>query len=202
MSSIARNISTDASIETLTADARKDSSTFDRDTASSYLLALERLMILEDLPAFNVTLRSSATLRKSPKRHFTDPSIAVAVIGEDVDWLLRDLKYLGFLFESLVVHNLRVYADAIDAKVFFYRDSTGQEVDAIVQKRNGTWAAFEVKLGYAAADEAANSLLKFAMKLDSQKTNLPKSLNIITSFGFAHRRPDGVNVIPLGVLGK
>jgi predicted AAA+ superfamily ATPase len=201
MASIARNIATEASIETLTTDARRDSTTFDRDTISSYLDALGRIMILEDLPAFNATLRSSATLRTTPKRHFVDPSIAVGAIGEDVDYLMSDLKYLGFLFESLVIHDLRVYADAIDAKVFFYRDSSGQEVDAIVQKRNGNWAAFEVKLGYGAVEDGAKSLLKFASKIDTDRMSAPMSLNIITGSGIAHKRTDGVNIVPLGILG-
>lgn len=201
LSSIARNIATDASMETLTADARRDSTTFDRDTASSYLSALERIWLVENLPAFNATLRSSATLRKTPKRHFVDPSIAMAALGENVDYLLSDIKYLGFLFESLVVHNLRVYADFLDAKVYFYRDSTGQEVDAIVQKRNGDWAAFEVKLGYGAVEEGAKSLLKFTSKINTEITKAPVSLNVITSSGIAHTRTDGVNVFPFGVLG-
>ncbi|MDR0837181.1 MAG: DUF4143 domain-containing protein [Propionibacteriaceae bacterium] len=201
LKSIARNTATDASIETLTKDAKQESTTFDRNTTTAYLDALERLMIVDDLPAFNATLRSSATLRMTPKRHFTDPSLAVGALGEDIDWLVRDLKYLGFLFESLVVHNLRVYADAIDAQVYFYRDSTGQEVDAIVQKRNGDWAAFEVKLGYGAADAGAQSLLNFVNKIDTKLTPRPKSLTVVTGSGFAHQRADGVNVVPLGILG-
>jgi predicted AAA+ superfamily ATPase len=158
------------------------------------------MMVLEDLPTFNINLRSSASLRKTPKRHFVDPAIAVAAIGADVDALIGDLKYLGFLFDAEVVRDMRIYADTIDAKVYCYRDSTGREVDIIVQERNGNWAAFEVKLGYGARDEAAGSLIKFSSTIDTENALPPASLNVITGSGFAHRRPDGVNVIPYQAL--
>jgi predicted AAA+ superfamily ATPase len=201
LQSLARNIATEATIETLTKDAARDSVSFNRDTAASYLSALGRLMILEDLPAFSVSLRSSATLRKTPKRHFTDPSIAVGALGKDVDALVRDLNYLGFLFESEVIRDLRVYADKLDAHVYCYRDSSGREADAVVQERNGNWALFEIKLGYGARDAAADSLKKVADVIDTASSKPPVSLNVITGSGFAHKRPDGVNVIPLQTLG-
>ena len=131
-----------------------------------YLAVLERLMIIEDQPAWTPHLRSRARLRRGPKRHFADPSLAVAALGATPDRLLEDLELFGFLFESLVVRDLRVYAQAADAEVLQYRDSTGLEVDAIVQARDGRWAAFEIKLGAGRVDDAARNLLKFAARVD------------------------------------
>jgi predicted AAA+ superfamily ATPase len=146
-------------------------------------------------------LRSSALLRKTPKRHLTDVSLAVAALGADKKSLLNDLKFTGFLFESLVIHDLRVYAQANDAKVFHYRDSTNLEIDAIVQKYSGEYAAFEIKLGTGQIDEAAAHLTKFLSVLDTSKNPAPKSLNIITGTGISYARKDGINVISLASLG-
>ncbi|MDR1584750.1 MAG: DUF4143 domain-containing protein, partial [Prevotellaceae bacterium] len=163
---------------------------------------LTRLMIIEDQPAWNPHIRSSESLRKTPKRHLTDVSLAVATLGLDKNALLKDVKYVGFLFETMATHDLRVYAQANDAQVYYYRDSSGLEIDAIVQKRNGDWAAFEIKLGIGQTDEAAKNLLKFASVIDTEKTKAPKSLNIIIGTGFTYRRADGINVISLASLGK
>jgi uncharacterized protein len=122
-------------------------------------------------------------------------------LGLDKESLLKDLKYTGFLFESLAIHELTVYAKANDATVFHYRDSYGLEVDAIVQKRNGDYAAFEIKLGVGFIDEAVESLNRFVTNIDTSKMNLPKSLNIITGTGMSYRRNDGINVISLASLG-
>ena len=116
--------------------------------------------------------------------------------------LMKDIKYAGVLFESLATHELTVYAKANDATVFHYNDSYGLEVDAIVQKRNGNYAAFEIKLGVGYIEEAAENLKKFQRNIDTSKMNLPKSLNIITGTGVSHRRPDGINVISISSLGQ
>lgn len=166
-----------------------------------YLDALERLMIIENQPAWNTHIRSSSSLRKSPKRHFTDVSLAVAVLGADKETLLNDLKCTGFLFESLAVHELRVYAQANDAKVYHYQDSSGLEVDAIVQKHNGDWCAFEIKLGTGQIEDAAKSLNKFSSIIDTKRIKPPKSLNIITGTGMSYTRKDGINVLSLKSLG-
>jgi predicted AAA+ superfamily ATPase len=189
--------------KTLEQDVRtSDKNELSRNTISEYLDALSRLMILYEQPAFNPHIRSSASLRKSPKRHLCDTSLAVAALGLDKESLLKDLKYAGFLFESLATHELNVYAKANDAMLFHYYDSYGLEVDAIAQKRNGDCAAFEIKLGVGYIDEAAENLKKFAGNIDTTKMNIPKSLNIITGTGMSHRRPDGINVISLASLGK
>ncbi len=200
--SLARNSSTLVDNSALERDIReKENLGITRPTVYDYLDALKRLMILEDQPAWNTHIRSSYALRKSPKRHFTDVCLAIAALGADENALLNDLNFAGSLFESLVTHELRVYAQANDAKVFYYRDSSGLEVDSIVQKYNGDWCAFEVKLGTGQIEEAALSLNKFVSILDSKKIKSPKSLNIITGTGISYTRKDGINVISLASLG-
>ena len=158
-------------------------------------------MITENQPAWNTHIRSSSSLRKSPKRHFADVSLAVATLGVDKESLLNDLKFTGLLFESIVTQQLRVYAQANDAKVYHYRDSSSLEVDAIVQKHNRDWCAFEIKLGIGQIEEAATSLNKFISILDKKRVEPPKSLNIITGTGISYTRKDGINVISLSSLG-
>ncbi len=200
--SIARNTATLVDNKTLEQDVKtSDRSKLSRNTISDYLDALLRLMILYEQPAFNPHIRSSASLRKSPKRHLCDPSLAVAALGLDKESLIKELRYTGFLFESLATHELNVYAKANDANVFHYHDSYGLEIDALVQKRNGDYAAFEIKLGVGYIDQAAENLKKFQENIDPAKMDLPKSLNIITGTGMSYRRPDGINVISLASLG-
>jgi uncharacterized protein len=201
--SIARNTATLVDNKTLEQDVKtSERNELSRNTISEYLDALSRLMILYEQPAFNPHIRSSASLRKSPKRHLCDTSLAAAALGLDKESLIKDMKYTGFLFESLATHELNVYAKANDANVFHYNDSYGLEVDAIVQKRNGNYAAFEIKLGVGYIDEAAGNLKKFEKNIDIAKMDVPKSLNIITGTGMTYRRPDGINVISLASLGK
>ena len=202
LSSLARNTATTVEITTLESDIYKtENSILSRPTIYEYLDALNRLMITEDQPAWNTHIRSSSSLRKSPKRHFTDVSLSVAAIGADSESLLADLNYTGFLFESLATHDLRVYAQANDAKVYYYRDSSNLEVDAIVQKHNGDWIAFEIKLGTGQIEESAANLHKLVSILDNKKVKPPKSLNIITGTGRSYTRADGINVISFASLG-
>jgi predicted AAA+ superfamily ATPase len=200
--SIARNTATSVAVTTLAADMNeKGNIHISRPTVYDYLDTLNRLMIMENQPAWNTHIRSSASLRKAPKRQFTDVCLSFAALGADMKTLLTDLNFTGFLFESLVTHELRVYAQANDAKVYYYRDSSGLEVDAIVQKHNGDWSAFEIKLGTGQIDEAAASLKKLVSVLDLSKVNPPKSLNIITGTGISYTRSDGINVISIASLG-
>ena len=201
--SLARNTATLVDNKTIEQDVKiNDKSELSRNTISEYLDALSRLMILYEQPAFNPHIRSSALLRKSPKRHLCDTSLAVAALGLEYESLIKDIKFTGFLFESLAIHELNVYAKANDANVFHYNDTYGYEVGAIVQKRNGDYAAFEIKLGVGYIDEAAENLKRFAENIDTAKMDLPKSLNIITGTGMSYRRPDQINVISLASLGK
>ncbi len=200
--SLARNTAKMVETTTLASDIRaKDFMEISRPSIYDYLDALDRLMITENQPAWNTHIRSSSSMRKSSKRHFSDVSLAVAALGLNKDALLKDLKFTGFLFESMVTHDLRVYAQVNDAKVFHYHDSSGLEVDAIVQKNSGEWCAFEIKLGVGQIEEAAASLKKFASILDKDSVQAPKSLNIITGTGISYTRNDGINVISMASLG-
>ena len=170
-------------------------------TVADHLQALERLMVLENQPAWRPHLRSKAALRQAPRRHFCDPSLAVAARGGSPDRLLKDLEWLGLLFESLVIRDLRVLAQALDGEVFHYRDDYGIEVDAIVQLRDGRWGAIEVKLGQAQVEAAAAGLLRFRQQIDSRRTGEPAFLAVICGSGYGYRRADGIAVVPVGALG-
>lgn len=202
LKSLARNTSTLVDNAVLEKDIKEhENRSLSRPTIYDYLDVLQRLMILEDQPAWSTHIRSTHTLRNSAKRHFTDVSLAAAALGANEQTLFNDLKFTGFLFESMVVHDLRVYGQANDAKVYHYRDSSGLEVDSIVQKYNGDWCAFEIKLGIGEIEEAAANLLRFAALVDQQKSGIPKSLNIITGTGMSYTRKDGINVISFASLG-
>lgn len=198
--SLARNIASEASARAVAADVGGVDGPIDYHTVLDYVAALSRVFVVEDLPAWSPALRSRSILREAPARHFVDPSLAVAALDTGPQRLLRDVKTLGLLFESLVVRDLRVYAQAMDASVFHYRDNTGLEADAIVERREGTWAAFEVKLGQSGVDAAATSLLRLAARIDPARHGPPAALAVITGWGYGYRRPDGVSVIPIGAL--
>jgi predicted AAA+ superfamily ATPase len=201
LASLARNVATQAAATTLAKDAGGADGPLDDDTVREYLDALERLMVVENQPAWAAHLRSTHTLRRAAKRHFVDPSLAVAALNATPEQILRDIRLFGLIFESLVVRDLRIYAQAADAKVFHYRDSGGLEVDAIVEGLGGRWAAFEVKLDSSRVDEAAANLLKFAAKIDSAASGEPAALGVIIGTGYGFVREDGVQVIPIGALG-
>lgn len=201
LSSLARNVATHAAVTTLAKDAGGPDGPLDYDTAREYLDALERLMVIENQPAWAPHLRSKHILRRAPKRHFVDPSLAVAALSATPERLLRDIRLFGLVFESLVVRDLRIYAQAGDAAISQYRDSSGLEVDAIVEGLDGRWAAFEVKLDSSRADEAAAALLKFASKVDTGIRGEPAALGVIIGGGYGFVREDGVQVIPIAALG-
>jgi uncharacterized protein len=199
--SLARNTASEASARAIAADVGGVDGPIDHHTVLDYVAALTRVFVVEDLPAWSPALRSRSILREAPTRHFVDPSLAVAALDTGPQRLLRDVETLGLLFESLVVRDLRVYAQAMEASVFHYRDNTGLEADAIVERRDGTWAAFEVKLGPSAVDAAAASLLRLASRIDPARQGSPAALAVITGWGYGYRRPDGISVIPIGALG-
>ena len=200
--SLARNVGTAVATSKLAADlgGREDRG-IKPHTAADYLNALEGTMIVENQPAWATHLRSRAVLRKRPIRHFVDPSLAVAALGANPDRLLRDFKFLGLLFESMVVRDLRVYGQAADAEVFHYREDGRLEVDAVVQAHDGRWAAFEVKLGPKRVEEGARNLLRLAERVDQRVAGPPMTLGVIVASGYGYTRPDGVGVIPIGALG-
>jgi hypothetical protein len=171
------------------------------ETVSGYLDTLARLMVTDELPAWSPNLRSRSRLRGAPIRYFVDPSLAVAALAINDEALLRDPNTLGFYFENMVIRDLRVYAQAIEASVFHYRDNTDLEADAVIELADGRWAAFEVKIGLNQVDEAAKHLRKLAdERVDTSKIGPPLALGVITSTGYAYTRPDGVHVIPVGSL--
>ncbi|WP_420435574.1 ATP-binding protein [Candidatus Poriferisodalis sp.] len=201
MQSLARNVSTRATLRTLARDT--GGAHLDPKTVTSYLSALERVFIVDDAPAWSPRLRSRTTLRAAPVRQLADPALACALLRTDPERLLGDLETLGLLFESLVVRDLRVYSGPTRAWVGHYRDETGLETDAIVEASDGTWAAFEVKLGgEEAVDRAAASLLKLAQRVDPAVRSRNRALAVMTATGgYAYQRPDGVSVIPITTLG-
>ncbi|MDE2781709.1 MAG: DUF4143 domain-containing protein [Gemmatimonadota bacterium] len=201
LQSLARNTATAATAATMARDTQGSDAAFTEETARAYLAALEQLMVVEQQPAWAPHLRSRSRLRTSRKRHFVDPSLATAGLGAGPEHLLGDVPSFGLLFESMVVRDLRVYAQAMRARVYHYRDNTGLEVDAIVDAGPGRWGAFEIKLGVGRIEDAARTLLTFAERVDTARCGDPAVLAVVTSTGYGYQRPDGVAVIPVGVLG-
>jgi predicted AAA+ superfamily ATPase len=198
--SLARNVATMASIQTIKNDIEATDVSISDKTIGSYLNALRRIFVVEDLPAWLPSMRSKSAIRTSAKRHFVDPSIATAVLRTNPDGLLNDFKTFGFLFESLCTRDIRIYTQAIDGDVFHYRDKSGLESDLIVRLRDGRWAAIEVKLGNKQIEEAAQNLLALKAKIDEDKMGQASFLMVITGGQYAYRRNDGVLVVPIGCL--
>ncbi len=201
--SFARNTATTASLAKLAADTAggADELAQDQRTAAKYVDALASLFVVEDVPAWSTNLRSRARLQQAPKRHFVDPSLAAAVLRAGPDRLLGDLQTLGFLFESLVVRDLRVYAQTCEASVWHFRDSHGNEIDAILDWGDNRWMAVEVKLGsMAAVDTAADTLNRVCTKVDPVLSGTLVRKVVITASGYGYDRPDGVAVVPLTAL--
>ncbi|MDO4604689.1 MAG: DUF4143 domain-containing protein [Helcococcus sp.] len=198
--SYSRHISTQATIQKITNDITHSFDSINRKTVGEYLEALKKIFVIEDLPAWSPRLRSKTSISTSSTRHFVDPAIAAYFLNANPDDLLNDLETMGLLFESLVIRDLRIYAESMDGSVFHYRDNSGQEADAILHFRNGKWAAIEVKLGNRAIEVGAQSLLKLADKIDKDAMNEPVFLAVITGTGYAYQREDGVYVIPIGCL--
>ena len=198
---LARHSATPATIRTLVRDvATRGTSSVHEESAYAYLDALERIMVVEDQPAWGPHLRSRSRVRTRAKRHFADPSVAVAALGATPDRLLADPELLGLLFESMVVRDLRVYSQPLAGRVLHYRDNTGLEVDAVVET-DDAWAAFEVKLGTVRVDEAAASLLRFSDVVDTHRLGEAAALVVVTGTGPAYQREDGVSVVPIGAMG-
>ncbi len=205
ITSLARNESTLASNRTIAKDsagAEELSSSLSAATITNYLSALEKIFFVCDIPAWSPALRSPVRIRSSKKRHLADPSLAAVALGASPDSLLDDQKTLGFLFESLVAHDLIVYSRTVGAKVMHYHDDSNLEVDFIVQKEDGSWAAFEVKLSSVQENEGARNVLSLDRKM-IERGEKPATLKavIVGVGGVAHIRDDGVAVIPFDTLG-
>lgn len=198
--SLARNIATSANYQTIKDDIEATDISISDKTIATYINALRRIFVIEDLSAWAPSLRSKTAIRTSEKRHFVDPSIASAVMRINPEGILADFKYFGFLFEALCTRDIRIYAQANDGDVFHYRDKSGLEADLIVRLRDGRWAAIEVKLGQKQIDEAAKNLLALSAKIDVEKMGKVSFLMILTGGQFAYQRKDGVWVVPIGCL--
>lgn len=195
--SYARNISTLATNLTIYKDQSSEGIVSDK-TFDTYMNALKRLFVVEDVTPWSPNIRSSSRLRKRNKRQFVDPSIAAAALDISPKKLLNDFATFGFLFESIVTRDVRVYSEEIGGKVYHYHDSTGLEIDLIVELRDGSWGGIEVKLGSNELDKASANLLKLA---DISEVK-PSFLMVLTNTEIAYRRPeDGIYVVPLGCLG-
>ena len=172
------------------------------ETVASYVNALRKIFVIEDMLAWNPNLRSKTAIRSSDTRYYVDPSIAAAALGIGPNDLINDLKTFGFLFETLCIRDLRVFADALGGEVYHYRDKEGQECDAVIGLRNGKYGLIEIKLGGdKLIEEGAKSLKSMEAKIDTDKMKIPSFLLVLTGTGdYAYRRRDGVYVIPIGCL--
>ena len=203
LTSYARNVATQASLETIRSDViSNDVETFDKEALYGYLNALKRIFVIEDSPAWNPNLRSKTAIRTSDTRYFVDPSIAVAALGLGPTDLVNNLELMGLIFENLCVRDLRIYADALDGSVYHYRDKTGLECDAVIHLRNGSYGLVEVKLGGdQSINEGVESLLKLTSKIDTEKMKKPAFLMVLCGVApFAYKREDGVFVVPITCL--
>ena len=198
--SYARNISSTATNKTLKDDITSSDETLDEKTLSSYTNALRKMYVIEDVVAWSPKLRSKTTIRASAKRQFADPSIATAALGATPNDLINDLNTFGFLFESLCIRDLRIYAEALGGTVYHYQDNGGLEADAIVHLANGDWGAIEIKLGANEIEEGAANLITLKKRVDEKKMKEPKFLMILTGLDYGYTRPDGVHVVPIGCL--
>ena len=195
LENISRNISRSVSKVKLARD-----SGVSRPTLDDYLNTLEKLYILEYIPATNLNLRSKTPLRVSPKLEFVDPSIVTATLNLKRDDLVNDLRFMGFIFENMCMRDLKIYADAIDAGLSYYRDKNDFEVDCILETANGKWGAIEIKLGAGEIPSAVNNLTKFRDKVDTDKYGEPAFLMVLTGADYSYRRDDGIYVVSIGTL--
>ena len=198
--SYSRHISTRAALTTIVKDLSGQEIELDRKTALEYIGALSSIYVVEELKAWNPRLRSKTAIATSPARHFSDPAIAAYFLDAGPKDLQADLKTFGLLFESLVIRDLRIYAQSLSGKVFTYRDHAGLEADAVIHLNNASYGLIEIKLGGEAVDKAAENLLKLRDKIDTRKMPEASFMVVITATGYAYKRPDGVYVVPIACL--
>ncbi len=200
LATYARHISTLTTYQTMIDDLKNIGEGVDKTTFASYLNALEKLFVIENVDAWTPGLRSATKIRTSPKKQFLDPSIAAIALGATHNDLLKDMATFGFFFESLVSRDLRIYIDKLGGTLFHYRDKNELEVDCILKLDDGRWGAIEIKVGGNQLDEAANNLIKFKEKVDTKFMKEPSFLMIIYGGVAAYKRADGVYVVPIGCL--
>ena len=203
---ISRNNATTVSLSTLSQDTDSNpvldetEINISRQTTSEYLSDLKRIYVIEEIPGWIPEIRSKTRIRMAPKIILADPSLAIAALGLSCDRLLRDLRTYGFMFENLCLRDISVYAEKIDGSLYHYRDNSNLEVDAIVELPDGSWGAFEIKLGEHQVNAAASSLIRFRDKMVSSGAEPPVCLCVITGGGFGRLRDDGIYVVPINAL--
>lgn len=201
--SLARNESTTVTNRTLKNDIKeKDNNDIDVDTVASYLDVFERLFLLDNQKPFSTHIRSSVRVKQAEKRHFSDPSLACALLKASPEQLINDLNTFGFLFEALCERDLKIYAESFGGELYHYQDYDGKEIDAVIELENGKWCAFEIKLGANQIDNAAGNLLALSKAIAAEKGGIPPSvLCVICGIAnAAYQRPDGVFVVPITAL--
>ena len=201
LKSISRNISTNVSKTTILDDVKNEfASEISRPTLDDYLNTLEKLYILEYVPATNLNLRSKTPLRVSPKLELVDPSLVIASLNLKREDLVKDLNFTGFIFENMCMRDLKIYAEAIDARLSFYRDKNDFEIDCILETRDGKWGAIEIKLGAGEIPSAVENLNKFKEKVDIEKYGNPTFLMVLTGADYSYKRDDGIYIVSIGNL--
>ncbi len=200
MRAYARCCGTQTSVSAMSKTIGAQGGEMTRQTFTSYIEALRKLSMVEDLSAWMPSLRAKTRVTRTPKRFFVDPSLSVAALGASPDLLLRDMPTLGMLFEGMCVRDLRSCMDKLQGEVMFYHDDAGAEADAVLVLRDGRWALVEIKLSAAQTENAAKSLKKVAERIDASIMGKPSFLMVITSGGYAYRRNDGVLVVPISCL--
>lgn len=204
MRSYARNQGSQATAGTILEDIQASGGApINENTVYSYIKALKKIFVIEDSAAWNPNLRSKTAIRTSDTRYFADPSIATAALGLGPEDLINDMKTFGFVFETLCIRDLRVYAEAIKGTVYHYRDKNNLECDAVIHLRNGKYGLVEIKIGgHDLIEEGAATLTGLSRKIDTSKMNPPSFLMVLTGVGdYAYKRPqDGVLVVPIGCL--
>ena len=203
MRSYARNQGTQVANTILAEDMKaNDGTSINEETVASYISALKKIFVIEDVPAWNPNLRSRTAIRTNDTRYFVDPSIAAAALGAGPNDLIQDLNTFGFIFETLCIRDLRVYADALNGNIYHFRNKEGLECDAVIHLKNGSYGLIEIKLGGdRLINEGAETLKKLYGKIDTEKMKNPSFMMVLTGTGdYAYRRPDGVYVVPIGTL--
>lgn len=200
--SLARNEATTVSNRTLKNDIREiDNEDIDENTVSVYLDIFNRLFLTDNQEPFSSNIRSSARIKQMEKRHFSDPSLAAALLRATPEMLLGDLNTLGFLFEALCERDLKIYAESFGASLYHYQDYAGREIDAVIELENGEWCAFEIKLGANKIDGAAENLISVSKSIRESGGKPPQICCVLCGLSnAAYQRPDGVFVVPITAL--
>ena len=203
LKSYARNISSEASVSTIISDVRQSNErSMDVKTFNDYLEALKDIFVIEDLQAWNPSIRSKTSIRSTPTRHFVDTSIACRALSIAPNELLNDLESFGLFFEDFAVRDLRIYANYLGGEVRHYRDNTGLECDAIILLDDGRWGGVEIKLGgEKLIEDGAYTLKRLKNKIIAKSSKKePSFLMVLTATSGSYIREDGVIVAPITSL--